>query len=432
MNRKRLILAIALAIVLVLAMVSVMLGNTWQWSEVGAHHRSIVKINGGGSGVYIQHGTLFGVLTAGHCADAREKSVTFSNGSQASGEARHCKNGYDLGFIVVKSDAVRPIKLAAKAAATGERVEFVSYGGQDRRLRHFWSTAIGGRGVTEGRFVWYSAPVTNGDSGCAILNTAHELVGIEAVGNKTLTGPREWPVYRNGGAAPFPALCDFVARVEKVVHGAGRPDCPSDCPNCPRGRIQGGWDFYPPPGSNPVPNPGPLPEVPRELPSRLPIEPAAVDPCKELRGQVEALRAQVVALERKLTDPRPIPHWEVFMMQHFEDLREIVEAGGSTPGPPGADGKDGLDGKPAVVDYGEIVKRLPGLIIPTYVEGSAEPDMIEYKLGSTLPPLWYLDKYEVTFPDGKRQVKQIPGSPFPMYLGDHYLKRNYPVEGMAR
>jgi hypothetical protein len=341
------------------------LGNTWQWSDVGAHHRSIVKINGGGSGVYVQHGTLFGVLTAGHCANAREKSVTFSNGSQASGEARRCKNGYDLGFIVVKSDAVRPIKLAAKGAAVGERVEFVSYGGREGRLRHFWSTRTGN---ADDRFVWYSAPVTSGDSGCAILNTAHELVGIEAVGNQTLTGHGEWPVYRNGGAAPFSALCDFVARVEKTIHGVGRPDCPPDCPNCPRGRSQGGWDFYPPPGSNPVPNPLPLPEAPRELPPRLPIEPpaplpdlriiisdpAADDPCQRLRDRVASLEAMVAALTARL------------------DTCE------KTPWPPGADGQG------AAIDYDEIARRLPPIRVEVRRDGEVLDSQDVY-LGGVLP-----------------------------------------------
>lgn len=224
--------------------------QTWEWSSPAAHHAAVCRIqsgNRGGSGIYIKYGELRGVLTAAHIADGRDAQVTFSDGTKATGNSTIDKFGHDVAFIFVNNPATTPVAISNMDPRPGDRVEFVTTGGPEHRLRMFWATIRAtGSSVTE-----YDCDVLAGDSGGGILNAQAELIGIQSFGYLPLTS---WPAYRGSGSASCKPIRDFLGRVAKCS--------PGGCP--PGANPRKGPEYYPP---------APLISV-RKPKGRLPAKPA--------------------------------------------------------------------------------------------------------------------------------------------------------------
>jgi len=283
--------------------------QTWQWSPPAEHQRAAVHVTAGrnaGSGVYVAHEELRGVLTAAHIVGRADSAkVRFADGQSVTGTATSDRNGHDLAFVSVSHPRIRPLTLAESAPNPGSGVEFVTYGGPDNtRLRSFWGVS---RGDGE-----YSATVISGDSGGAILNDRHQVVGIQSVG-QSASLRSDWGVYRGSGSATCGQIRAFVERVHQRLCG------PEGCG--PGGSAPGGggmaWErggkieFYPP-AQPQLPGPGPEAEA-QESPPLVPIAPPPEIPNPEipqspnpeipdlaaLRGELAELRKIVQAIEAR-------------------------------------------------------------------------------------------------------------------------------------
>ncbi len=227
--------------------------QTWDWSPPAAHHAAVCKVQnatGRGSGIYIKHGDLRGVLTAAHITEGQNTEVTFSDGTKATGKSTIDKFGHDVAFIFVTHSALLPVPMAITDPKPGERVEFLTVGGPERRLRTFWATIQAIRNkVTE-----YDCDVLSGDSGGGILNIQAQLIGIQSVGfGKNILTDWNGGAYRGSGSASCKPIRDFLRRVAKCG--------PKGCP-----KKQGGAQFYPP--------------SPKLIPVQKPVRPVVRPPVK--------------------------------------------------------------------------------------------------------------------------------------------------------
>lgn len=207
----------------------------WQWSHSGqAHHAAVVQVENtadgsAGSGVYCELNGCAGVLTVAHLHPRGKLRVMFSDGVQCDGEATIDRFGNDVAFVYVSHPTIRPVPIASQNVRRTERVEFVTYGGPDRKLRHFVGAVS-----SVGQRLEVATPVTHGDSGGPVFNQRGELVGIQSVGiGNTIATAQGFSVYQSSGAVPLPALTQFVQRCF-----AGRCE--------PQGLQQGRLQFYPP------------------------------------------------------------------------------------------------------------------------------------------------------------------------------------------
>ncbi len=227
--------------------------QTWNWSPPAPHHTAACVVQSGdrgGSGIYIKYGDLRGVLTAAHITKGQDTQVTFSDGTKATGKSTIDKFGHDVAFIFVDNSAITPVAIANIDPQPGDRVEFLTTGGPEHRLRMFWATIRTiGESVTE-----YNCDVLAGDSGGAILNTQFQLVGIQYAGRFPLT---TWPAYRGAISVSCKPIRDFLGRVAKCG--------PKGCP-LPGGGVQ----FYPPKNPKLVPIQKPTRPVAQPLPPETP------------------------------------------------------------------------------------------------------------------------------------------------------------------
>lgn len=185
--------------------------NFWTWSPPAEYHAAAVRVESGGragSGIQITHGDLRGVLTAAHVISGRSATVTWQDGQQRTGAATTDKFGHDLAFVAVSRNTAA-VPIARRGPRAGDRVEYVTLGGPQQKLRPFFATvrAAGDKLETDGH-------VTYGDSGGAILNGRGELVGIQSVGlGHAVGGDGSYKVFSGSGSAPFRAAAAFVGRV---------------------------------------------------------------------------------------------------------------------------------------------------------------------------------------------------------------------------
>lgn len=317
-NQKRwidvILMCLIIAVILVLCVLHAN-AQTWNWSPPAPHHAATCKVQsatGRGSGIYIEYGDLHGVLTAAHITEGQNTEVTFGDGAKATGESTIDKFGHDVAFVFVTHPALLPVPMATTDPKPGEKVEFLTVGGPERRLRTFWATirAIRDR-VTE-----YNCDVLSGDSGGAILNTKGELIGIQSFGCDPLTS---WPAYRGAGSASCKPIRDFLGRVAKCG--------PKGCP-----RPDGNAQFYPP--------------SPKLIPVQKPVRPAVQSPVK-----------------RQLPSTPPGPSID------YNKLVEIIlakinpEDFRGPMGPPGPTGQTGAGqigppGPSATIDLDDLAKRI--------------------------------------------------------------------------
>lgn len=198
--------------------------TSWQWSPAANYHSAAVTIDCGGdgtSGIYLDLGSVRGVLTCAHgLGKAREATVTFSDGSQARGTYTHDKYDFDVAFIFVSSNTIQPVKFSLNDPQPGERVEYLGFGGPQQTLRHFYATVT----KLDSRSLTTDGDVMSGDSGAAVVNSKGEVVGVQSTGNAEGPGGKgykqftdstghTWQIYRDSNGAPTSSIRNFLRRV---------------------------------------------------------------------------------------------------------------------------------------------------------------------------------------------------------------------------
>lgn len=300
--------------------------QTWDWSPPAAHHAAVCRVqsaSGRGSGVYIKHDNLRGILTAAHITEGQNTEVIFSDGTKATGKSTIDKFGYDVSFVFVTHSTISPIPMATTDPRPGDKVEFLTVGGPERRLRTFWATIR----ATRDRITEYNCDVLSGDSGGGILNIQKKLVGIQVHGyGENILTAWNGGAYRGAGSASCKPIRDFLGRVAKCR--------PKGCP-MPGGGVQ----FYPP--KNPK-------LVPVRKPDRRPAARGS-DPEDHTPGKPPGLSIDYSKLIKMiLAEVNP------------DDFRGPV----GPPGSPGADGAigpagpTGSRGAAEAVDINNLAERI--------------------------------------------------------------------------
>uniref|UniRef100_A0A6H1ZQV9 Putative trypsin-like peptidase domain containing protein n=1 Tax=viral metagenome TaxID=1070528 RepID=A0A6H1ZQV9_9ZZZZ len=253
-------------------------GQEWEWSPPAPYHAAVVRVQAGangGSGVYIALGGSCAVLTAAHVIQPnRTATVFWSDGTQSQGATRADKYQHDVGMVLTAHPSIPPLELADADPEPGSRVEFVTYGGPENRLRSFWSAFERERQLVGGSDCLYTVAVSSGDSGGAILDSSHRVVGIVSGGRTASVNGDGWPVHRGSVSAPRGPIRAFVGRVFGCQ--------PQGCPPRRQGPILewqrgGSIQFYPPRRQEPPPVlPGPGDEPPDE-PAPIPHDEIAED-----------------------------------------------------------------------------------------------------------------------------------------------------------
>ena len=223
--------------------------QTWDWSPPAPHHEAIciVRISAGrnqegekgwyrGSGVLVKYGELTGILTAAHMMNGKRIVVEYSDGTKSQVEAKDYttdKFGHDLAFLfAITPGFIEPIAIAEQDPSVGNRVEFVTTGGPESRLRSFWAIVRSvANDTTE-----YNCDVLDGDSGGGILNAKGRLIGIQAYGiPPRIAESTSWTAYRGSGSVSCQPIRDFLGRIAKSKRCG-----PKGCP------LPGNEQFYPP------------------------------------------------------------------------------------------------------------------------------------------------------------------------------------------
>lgn len=195
----------------------------WQFTPPADHHKAAVKITCNGavtSGALVKDGELMGVLTCAHGLSQGKATVTFSDGTKATGEHTTCKYQTDVGFVFVTHPSIPPLYVAPDPPPLGEPCEFITYGGPYGQLRHFTGKVM----VANDSITVIDAKVVNGDSGGVIINSGRQVVGVQSTGRghpiaETTNG---WPVFARSGSAPFTPIRNFLSRVRDKVTGGCR------------------------------------------------------------------------------------------------------------------------------------------------------------------------------------------------------------------
>ncbi len=223
--------------------------QTWDWSPLAPHHEAVCIVRAlgpdisegkegwfRGSGVIVEYGNLRGVLTAAHAMTGKKIVIQFSDGSKSQVDSKDYttdKFGHDLAFIfAITPRLIKSITMATEDPVVGDRVEFVTTGGPESRLRSFWATVRSvANDTTE-----YNCDVLDGDSGGGILNAKGRLIGIQAYGiPPRIAESTSWTAYHGSGSASCRPIRDFLGRIAKSKR-CGPRGCPSP----------GNEQFYPP------------------------------------------------------------------------------------------------------------------------------------------------------------------------------------------
>lgn len=253
----------------------------FQWSPAGKSHHAaacIVRGDNGntGSGTYVDAGGLRGVLTCAHL-NCQSITVTFADGSTAVGSLVVERDRNDIGWIDVTSTTIAPLAIASSQPQPGETVEFVTRGGPESKLRHWFGRAI----TTETEFderaranletFKIDSCITHGDSGGAVVNMAGQVVGVSVAGvTEVYSQGGQHQIYRGARSPGFRPLRNFLDRLR------GRTGCPGGVcpPRQPYGNF-GPSPYYPPPQPMPPAPPAPIQPPAQQLPT--PPAPQSVD-----------------------------------------------------------------------------------------------------------------------------------------------------------
>lgn len=225
------------------------------WSPAGASHHAAACIvqgdNGNtGSGTFIDCDGLRGVLTCAHL-NCKTVTVKFSDGSTASAALIVDRDKNDLGWLDVDSKTIAPLPIASSAPRPGETIEFVTYGGPESKLRH-WFGRVNDTGLwfdertgAQLETMSIDACITHGDSGGAVLNSAGQVVGVSVAGVKPVYSQNgEHQIYNGARSPGFRPLRNFLDRLRGRTGGRCNPG--GACPpggTCP---TPFGNPYYPP------------------------------------------------------------------------------------------------------------------------------------------------------------------------------------------
>lgn len=196
-------------------LVSTARAQYWQWTPRREHHQAVVSITSHGmgtSGTYVRLHCIEGVVTCKHGLAGGKATVSFASGERQTGSYTVDKYNYDLAFIFVKANGVKPTFISPRAPQANEEVEFVSYGGPLTKLRHWKATYTGKR---SGEYAVYATHVIQGDSGCGVFNKDGYLIGVQNVGMGTAgkTSVGGWDVYYPAGCVPYRVIVAFCQRI---------------------------------------------------------------------------------------------------------------------------------------------------------------------------------------------------------------------------
>ncbi len=313
----------------------------WDWSPPAPHHEALCKVSVlysefdnkkawvGGSGVFIEHEGLRGVLTVAHIMTGKEIVISWSDGGKSYPAANAYttdKFGHDLAFVfTITPGFITPISLAKENPAIGDRVELITVGGPKSQQRTFWA---------EIEDIWQDTmsldcAVISGDSGGGVLNTSSELIGIQAFGDgyrKILT-QTGWNAYQGSGSVSCGRIRDFLGRIVK-----SKKCGPRGCP------LPGDDQFYPPRLQEQAAFRNQAGAAWRPASPGKPV--AVTEPARNPKWDVEALSA------RKRQDPRP-PAPSFKLQIDYDKLADVVLAKidlSKLRGPVGPQGKPGSTG----------------------------------------------------------------------------------------
>lgn len=282
-----------------------------QWTKPAPHHKAACIVSAGnrtGSGVYVQAGSVRGVLTCAHlfAGNPQTSCVTFSDGAQQCGKYTTDKYQHDVAFVFVTHRTINPLHISRTNPRTGSSVEFVTYGGPRKStLRHFSATVQAVGNATTN----YTASVVVGDSGGAILNTSRQVVGIQSYGHQLIGQSGGARVFRGSGGPSLPHIRAFVTRVvQRVRRESGNTQAGyQPCIPCRQGGIFNRQqvvvqqpaipqineaDLYPPAGQ---------PQILDSTP-QVAVQPSKLCDCDP--AQLASLRAELAALRQQLAQQR--------------------------------------------------------------------------------------------------------------------------------
>lgn len=244
--------------------------QTWDWSPPAPRHAAVCRVESGnrtGSGIYVKYGDLRGVLTVAHIPIGEKVTVEFSDGQKVTGKFVKDEFGHDIAFVFVNNLSVTPVPMAEQDPLHGDRVELVTKGGPEHRLRTFWGTKQdAGTDITK-----YNCDILSGDSGGGILNTQGELIGIMAFGRSGRIRGLAWNAYHGAGGVSCGRIRNFLKRISnsKFRRNRRNPKPKGKCgpEGCPGEQSPGGGSQFYPPAQKP---PGPAAQPPAQLPNTPP------------------------------------------------------------------------------------------------------------------------------------------------------------------
>lgn len=351
-----------LAAVLALLCACSQAAEYWTWSQPAAHHAAVVRIRDEqpdgsvnyGTGCYVRHETITGVLTAAHCLRGRSQQITWSDGTITEAEQPTIdRDGADVGLVPLAHPTIPPLTLRDTGPTPSERLEFCGWGGPGVRLRHYYGQLAGRRD----RDAVYTPPVLSGDSGGPILDSAGRVVGVISWGDRELTRIAGAAIYESQGGVAHQPMLAFVQRCQQryggVWIGAGgfRGGCsPGSCG----------------PGGCPAPPPRPRPSEPPVVPLPKLTPPETTPPPAPASPAIDSQRIAEILLARLAADPR------------FR----------GPPGPAGPAGPEGPVGQAATIDYSalasEMLSRLPPITVETYTADGRLVETESYPVGTPI------------------------------------------------
>lgn len=159
----------------------------WKWSPDAPHHAAMIQVragNRGGTGVIVHSdsGNCV-VLTSYHIVERyTEVRILWPTPWNTDGIGVVAGNDVAADLSVIYQDTAgwkaRAVRVATIAPKPGDRLEVCGFGGPDNKdtIRHYWVTAT--EQTDFGGYQYLDGKALPGDSGGAILNEDHELVGI--------------------------------------------------------------------------------------------------------------------------------------------------------------------------------------------------------------------------------------------------------------